>query len=50
MLEDPDKLGFKVADFGCYSNEPVDFPGISKLVCQNILEGKAKRGIMMKAK
>lgn len=47
MLEDLDKLGFEVTDFGCYSNEPVDFPDISKLVCQNVLEGKAKRGIMI---
>ena len=47
LLEDLDKQGFEVTDFGCYSNEPADFPDISKLVCQNILDGEAERGIMI---
>ncbi len=47
LLEDIEKLGHEVTDLGCFSGEPVDFPDIAKQVCLNVLEGKAKRGIMI---
>lgn len=36
----------EVIDCGCHSTKPVDFPDIAKEVCENILTGKAERGIM----
>lgn len=37
---------YEVIDCGCHSANPVDFPDIAKQVCENILTGKAERGIM----
>ncbi len=39
--------GHEVTDFGSYNPEPVDFPVITKKVCQSILDGEAERGIMV---
>ena len=36
----------EVKDFGCYSTEMADFPVISQKVCDQIVSGKADRGIM----
>ena len=36
----------EVKDFGCYSTEIADFPVISQKVCDQIVSGKADRGIM----
>ena len=36
----------EVEDFGCYSTEMADFPVISQKVCDQIVSGKADRGIM----
>lgn len=33
-------------DFGCYSTEMADFPVISQKVCDQIISGRADRGIM----
>lgn len=36
----------EVTDFGCYSEDMVDFPDIAEKVCGAILRGEADRGIM----
>jgi ribose 5-phosphate isomerase B len=39
--------GHSVKDCGCYSTDPVDFPDIAKLVCEEIKSGRAERGILV---
>ncbi|MDA1191550.1 MAG: RpiB/LacA/LacB family sugar-phosphate isomerase [Candidatus Poribacteria bacterium] len=41
------KLGAEVTHHGCYSPEPVDFPDISRVVCDDVRGGKADRGVMV---
>ncbi|MGM0923485.1 MAG: RpiB/LacA/LacB family sugar-phosphate isomerase [Bacillota bacterium] len=41
------KLGHEVEDFGCYNSEPVDFPDITKKVCEAVLNGEAERAILV---
>ena len=36
----------EVFDLGSYDPEPVDFPDISKAVCEAVLSGRAERGVM----
>lgn len=40
-------LGHEVEDFGSYDPNPVDFPDITRVVCQAVLEGKAERAILV---
>ncbi|NHW33328.1 ribose 5-phosphate isomerase B [Paenibacillus aceris] len=40
-------LGHEITDVGCHSENPVDFPDIAKLVCSEVLDQKADRGIML---
>ncbi|ADC49326.1 MULTISPECIES: ribose 5-phosphate isomerase B [Alkalihalophilus] len=47
VLEFLEKEGHEVIDFGSYTPDPVDFPVITKQVCQAVLDGKAERGIMI---
>lgn len=39
--------GHEVNDVGTYSPEPVDFPDIAKRLCEEILSGRADRGVMV---
>jgi ribose 5-phosphate isomerase B len=39
--------GHGVKDCGCYSADPVDFPDIAMLVCDEIKTGRAERGILV---
>jgi ribose 5-phosphate isomerase B len=39
--------GHTVKDHGTFSTDPVDFPDIAKLVCEDVRSGKADRGIMV---
>src|SRR5690554_2966411 len=39
--------GHEVIDFGSYDENPVDFPVITKKVCQAVLDKEAERGIMI---
>jgi ribose 5-phosphate isomerase B len=39
--------GHTVTDRGTFSPEPVDFPDIAKLVCEDVRSGRADRGIMV---
>lgn len=47
LIEYLESLGHEVSDFGSYDPEPVDFPDISRIVCQAILHEKADRGILL---
>ena len=40
-------LGYEVADFGCYSPEPVDYPDIALLVAQNVSVALETKGILI---
>jgi ribose 5-phosphate isomerase B len=40
-------LGITVLDYGCHSIEEVDFPDITRSVCQSIKNGEAARGLMV---
>ncbi|MFC2124880.1 ribose 5-phosphate isomerase B [Bacteroidota bacterium] len=42
-----DELGCEVIDFGCHSEDPVDFPDIARKVCDAVRSGEAERGIMV---
>lgn len=39
--------GHDVTDFGTHSTEPVDFPDIAKLVCDEVRFNRAERGILV---
>jgi ribose 5-phosphate isomerase B len=39
--------GHEVIDFGSHDPNPVDFPVITKQVCQAVLDKEAERGIMI---
>ena len=39
--------GHGVKDCGCYNLNPVDFPDIAMLVCDEIKSGRADRGILV---
>lgn len=39
--------GYQILDSGCHSDASVDYPDFAKSVCQNILSGKATRGILI---
>jgi ribose 5-phosphate isomerase B len=42
-----ESLGHEVADCGCYTVEPVDYPDIAAVVARRILSGAAERGILI---
>ena len=47
VLEILNDLGCEVIDHGCYDEHPVDFPDISRKVCNSVRSGEADRGIMV---
>lgn len=40
-------LGYEVADFGCYSVEPVDFPDIALLVCEAVRRKEFDKAVLI---
>lgn len=42
-----EKLGHRCTDFGCDSEEPVDFPDIARQVCDSVRQGAHRRGIIV---
>jgi ribose 5-phosphate isomerase B len=40
-------LGYEVADYGCYSTDPVDYPDIALLVAQTVVVSLDSRGILI---
>lgn len=47
VIEVLQSAGHRIRDFGTHSIEPVDFPDIAKLVCEEVRTGKAERGILV---
>ncbi|MFS8630919.1 MAG: ribose 5-phosphate isomerase B [Bacillales bacterium] len=41
------ELGHEVIDYGCHSEEEVDYPGIAFDLATGVAEGKADRGILV---
>jgi ribose 5-phosphate isomerase B len=39
--------GHSYKDFGCYTEEPVDYPDIAQLVSKSIVSGESDRGILI---
>ena len=39
--------GHEVTDHGSYTPEPVDFPDIAQLVCEQVRSGEVERGVMV---
>jgi ribose 5-phosphate isomerase B len=40
-------LGHEVVDYGCFDETPIDFPDITRTVCESVLEGKADRAFLV---
>lgn len=40
-------LGHEIEDYGCYSTEDIDYPGIAFKVSQAVLDKKVERGILI---
>jgi ribose 5-phosphate isomerase B len=40
-------LGYQVNDLGTYSEEPVDYPDFSRAVCNQIMNKRADKGILI---
>ena len=47
MIEFLRSLGHEVEDCGSYDPAPVDFPDITRAVCERVLDGRAQRGILV---
>ena len=42
-----EKKGLEYKDYGCYSNEAVDYPVYAKLVANSIVNGECEKGILI---
>jgi ribose 5-phosphate isomerase B len=42
-----DQLGVEVRDVGTFSTDPVDFPDITRLVCEPVRNGEVDRGVLL---
>ena len=47
LIEFLRRQGHTVEDCGSYDPNPVDFPDITRLVCQRVRDGRAARGILV---
>ncbi len=47
IIERLEAWGHEVTDHGTHSPEPVDFPDIARLVCEQVRTGDANRGILV---
>jgi len=41
------EAGHSCEDFGCYTNDPVDYPDIARKVAEAVAEGQFERGILI---
>jgi ribose 5-phosphate isomerase B len=42
-----DQMGVEVRDVGTFSTDPVDFPDITRLVCEPVRAGEVDRGVLL---
>ena len=47
IIEYLQNLGYKLKDFGCFSEESVDYPDFAFKVAADVAEGKFSRGILI---
>lgn len=47
LIERLKAWGHEVTDHGSYTPDPVDFPDIARLVCEQIRSGEAERGLLV---
>jgi len=47
IVEHLEARGHQVADVGCHSAEPADYPDFAALVCRAVVAGDADRGILI---
>jgi ribose 5-phosphate isomerase B len=47
VLDALDKLGLKYEDFGCFSEESVDYPDIGAAVARAVASGEYDRGVLV---
>ncbi len=47
ILEFLQRLGHAVEDCGSYDPAPVDFPDITRTVCERVRDGRARRGVLV---
>ena len=47
VIEIIKSMGHEVVDHGTFSTQPVDFPDITRMVCENVAEEKSDRGVMV---
>ncbi|ALS25572.1 ribose 5-phosphate isomerase B [Paenibacillus cisolokensis] len=42
-----ESMGHEVVDYGTFDTNPIDFPDITRTVCDSVLAGKAERAILV---
>ena len=47
IVEFLQRLGYAIEDCGSYDPAPVDFPDITRAVCERVRDGRALRGILV---
>lgn len=47
ILKYLEEKGIEFKDYGCYSEESIDYPDIVKVVCEGIKKGEAEKGILI---
>ncbi len=47
VIKHLEERGVEYKDFGCYSPDSVDYPEISKKVCESITSGESENGILI---
>ena len=47
VIEYLKKKGIECKDFGCFSEESVDYPDIAKVTCDAVLSGECEHGILI---
>lgn len=41
------KAGHEATDFGCYSEDPVDYPDVALLVAESVARGEFDKGVLL---
>jgi ribose 5-phosphate isomerase B len=47
LIEHLEKKGFECRDVGCYTSDSCDYPVYAKKVCEQVLSGECKEGILI---
>jgi ribose 5-phosphate isomerase B len=47
LVDELRAMGYEIRDFGCYSDEPVDYPDVALPLAEAIVRGEHARGILI---